>query len=772
MTLSSYQRPVNLIPLRLAVLHHSANRAVTGTAKVAEIGTAMGAETLAANRAAAGTDAGIEMVTETKPAMKTAPEKAMGTGHRLVCTNLFVLLLMITMASAPVLASAFSTNDKRPITAEDLWNMKRVTSGDASPDGNHVVFPVTEYDIEENSSSTNLYLYSLDGNKKHRFTSQNSDRQPAWSPDGKQIAFVSGRDGSPAQLYLIPVDGGEARRITDMPVSISAPKWFPDGKHIAFVAHVLPGFGGDFDALAGMIKEQEKSKVSAKVTENRIYRHWDRWLTDGRYPRIFKMNIETEEIIDLMPGSRRYFAMMGSAEFDISPDGREIAVSANSNPPPYEFLNYDIFLVPTDGSGDLVNITDHNPANDLSPAYSPDGRTLLYRKQRRTDFYADHARFVFYNRESGERNIIETVMHGDIDLSPGSALWSANSRELYFTAQDRAKTSLFAYEIRRERVREIHRGGTNSGVILADDELIFIHRSLTHAPELYRIRTNGRQLSQLTTFNDKIMSGVQLGRAKNLTYKGANDVDIQMFVVYPPDFDEDKEWPLLVQIHGGPHGIFGDDFHFRWNAQVFAAPGYVVAMPNFHGSTSFGQDFAESIHGAHSELPYRDIMKATDFMVDKPYINPDRTAAAGGSYGGYMVSWIAGHTDRYQALINHAGVYNIMTQFGSDVTFHREAAYNGAPWDGLESMQEWNPALHAESFQTPMLVIHGEQDYRVLLSNALEVYGVYKGKGLDARLVYYPDENHWILSPQNSIHWFGEFHDWLLRYVGAGPTEQ
>ncbi len=686
--------------------------------------------------------------------------------------TLRVLALCIITVMAAGAVSDVQADEKRLIAPEDLWNMKRAGTGDASPDGNRIVFPVTRYDIEENRSYTNLYLSNLDGTGLRRFTAQDSDRQPAWSPDASRIAFVSGRDGAPAQIYLIHVDGGEAERLTDMPVSVSAPKWFPDGKHIAFVANVIPGYESDFDRLKEMIREQEESKVSAKVTENRIYRHWDRWLTDGRYPRIFKVNVESGEVTDLMPGSRRFFAMMGAAEFDISPDGKEIAVSANSNPPPYEYLNYDIFLVPADGSGELANITGHNPANDMSPAFSPDGNTLFYRKQTRTDFYADRARLVFYDRRSGERTVIDKVMHGDIDLSPGSAIWANNSREIYFTAQDRGKTSLFAYDVRRDRLREIHRGGTNSGLLLAGDNLVFLHRSLTRAPELFRIRTDGRNLSGITGFNDGIMSEIQLGRVENMTYKGANGVDIQMFVVYPPDFDENKEWPLLVQIHGGPHGIFGDDFHFRWNAQLFAAPGYVVAMPNFHGSTSFGQEFTESIHGAHSELPFRDIMKATDHLVEKPWIDGNRTAAAGGSYGGYMVSWIAGHTDRYQALINHAGVYNIMTQFASDVTNHRVAAYNGAPWDGLEQMQEWNPAVYAENFRTPMLILHGELDYRVPISNGLEVYGVYKGKGLDARLVYYPDENHWILTPQNSIHWFGEFHDWLLRYLGTGPTNQ
>ena len=463
--------------------------------------------------------------------------------------------------------------------------------------------------------------------------------------------------------------------------------------------------------------------------------------------------------------------MMGSPQYDISPDGSEIAVSANSNPPPYEYLNYDIFLVPTDGSGELENITEHNPANDVSPVYSPDGNTLLYGKQRRTDFYADRTRLVFYDRSTGDREVIEKVVHEGIDLSPSNFIWSKDNREIHFTAQDRGKTSLFSYEIRNDRVREIYRGGTNTGAILTGDQLVFVHRSLKQAPELFRIQTNGRRLSQLTTLNDSIMDNIALGRVENVTYKGANDEDIQMYVVYPPDFDEDKEWPLLVQIHGGPHGIFGDDFHFRWNAQLFASPGYVVAMPNFHGSSSFGQEFTESIHGAHSELPYRDIMKATDYLEERDYIDPERTAAAGGSYGGYMVSWIAGHTDRYQALINHAGVYNIMTQFAADVTYHRKAAYSGSPWEDPDSMQQWNPALYAENFETPMLILHGELDYRVPLTHALEVYGVYKGMGLDARLVYYPDENHWILSPQNSIHWFGEFHSWLERYLGAGPDK-
>ncbi len=313
---------------------------------------------------------------------------------------------------------------------------------------------------------------------------------------------------------------------------------------------------------------------------------------------------------------------------------------------------------------------------------------------------------------------------------------------------------------------EVFRGGTNNGAALAaGNNIVFNHHNLSAPPEIYSVNTQSGNARKLTGFNDSIVDSVDWGEIENVTYKGANDADIQMFINYPPDYDPSKKYPLVMMIHGGPHGTFGDTFHFRWNSQLFAAPGYIVAMPNFHGSTSFGQEFTKSIHGNHADLPFRDIMKAADYMIERGLVDEEKMAATGGSYGGYMVSWIAGHTDRFACLINHAGVYDLHLQFASDFSANRKYQYGGSPWENFDQMNAINPSQFAHNFSSPMLVIHGELDYRVPVAHGFMVYNIYKNMGLEARLVYYPDENHWILTPQNSLFWYDEFYGWLERYL-------
>lgn len=668
-------------------------------------------------------------------------------------------LIIILLATIIIPAKGV---DKTGFTAEHLWQMRRTGAPVVSPDGKQTLFTLTDYDLETNQSSTYIYLLNNDTGDRKQITFTGRESAPFWCPEGKHIGFISRRDGKPAQIYIMEHGWGEAKRITECHVGVFAPKWFPDGKRIAFAANIHPDYNGDFHRLEKIIREQRENKVTAKVTENVMYRFWDRWLTDGFFPRLFSIDIESGKVTDLMPETSNYFTMMGGVSYDISPDGLEIAVSMNSISAPFEKLNYDIFLLRTDGSGVMKNITSHNPADDVNPVYSPDGKKILYGRQNQADFYADNTQMVIYDRSNEtHRNITS-----EIDLSCEQWQWAPDGRTIWFHAQHEAKKPLFSIPAEGGLVTMVFDKGNNNNLqVTPEGSIIFTHDNLNSPADIYILNGRRRDTRKLTSVNDDILSKLDLGKIENVTYRGANNADIQMFIVYPPGFDPSEKYPLVIMIHGGPHSIFGDQWHYRWNAHLFAEPGYVMALPNFHGSTSFGQEFAQSIHGSHADLPFRDIMKATDYMISRGFIDETRMAATGGSYGGYMVSWIAGHTDRFACLINHAGVYNIHMQFSADYTWYRPHQYSGSPWEDFDKLMSANPAMFAHNFKTPMLIIHGELDYRVPVGHGLLVYGIYKRMGLDARLIYYPDENHWILSPQNSVFWYGEFHNWLSRYL-------
>ncbi|MBN1449248.1 MAG: S9 family peptidase [Bacteroidetes bacterium] len=665
-----------------------------------------------------------------------------------------------------LLTASLTAQDRAPMSAETLWKLKRVGGLSLSPDGGTAAVVVTSYDIKKNKGNGDIWLLSVsDGTAKHFTTGPSTEGGPEWSPDGSMIAFTAKRDEDErAQLYVIPTSGGEARRITDMPMGVSNLHWFPDGRRIAFVSSMLPRYGTDFDSLRAEIKRRKDNKISAKITEDRVYRFWDHYLTDGYVQHIYSVDITSETVTDLTPNIDRLLSYSGGVDYDLSPDGKEIAVSALISGPPYDELYFDIYLLPTDGSGEMRSVTTDNPADDMSPRYTKDGKYLLYARQLRTDMNAENVKLMRMDRASG--GIIELCR--DFDRSPSGWVTDERGETVYFTAAHLGKTSVFSVPMSGGAVSTILHAGTNSDIHIADDHIVFLHEHLLAPDAVYVMNTDGSELRKLSTFNDDLLTTVEMGRVENVWFHGEEGDSVQMYVIYPPGFDADRMWPLLVLVHGGPHGDFGDNFHPRWNAQVFAGGGYVTITPNFHGSTGFGEYFADRINGEHPRLPFIDVMMATDEMIARPYIDSSRMAVAGGSYGGYLVSWIGGQTDRYACIINHAGVYNLMAQFGSDITQHRDISYGGTPWDGRDAVLRWSPSQYAATYSTPTLVMHGEKDYRVPYGQALEVYGVLKAKGVPAKLIIYPDENHWILSPQNSIHWYGQFHDWLNRWIGAG----
>ncbi len=655
----------------------------------------------------------------------------------------------------------------RPINAEDLWRFLRVGCPAPTPDGSAVIVSVTAYDMEQNRGRARLWLAPRTGEPRPLTAEEHSSNDPAISPDGTRVAFLRSQGEEKPQIYLLPLDGGEAERLTDMPLGVFDPKWFPDGRRIAFGAF-LHAEAPTPEGSKALAEKRAKDPVKVHVTEDRLYRFWDRWLTTGEVPHLFVLDLETRIVTDLTPEGAGWFDFMEpKGQYDIAPDGTEIAFVANSSRPPHFKLRWALFTVPTSGQGPVRCLTPEgtpeNSADAHRPRYAPDGRSIVYGLQRDPYFYADKVRLVRYEPAAGTHTALTEAW----DRSAGAWEFLPDGT-LVIEAEDRGRVSLFAMKRGQGPPQGIREGGTIGALRVGrDGRLYFTLQSLVAPAEIASSKPDGSDLTLLTRFNEPLLRELSLGEVREVVFEGAGGDPVQMYVTLPPGFDPSKKWPLVHVIHGGPHAIAADNFHFRWSPQLFAAPGYVVATVNFHGSTSWGQEFAACIQGGHGDKPFTDIMKATDALLESGFIDAERMAAAGGSYGGYLVCWIAGNTDRFRCLVNHAGVFDLLAEYASDVTQGRHQAYGGEPWDQLEAIDRYSPARFARGFRTPMLVIHGERDYRVPHTQALAVYNIYKAKGVDARLVFFPDENHWVLKPRNSIVWNREVHAWLERYFGA-----
>ncbi|MCC6349266.1 MAG: S9 family peptidase [Candidatus Eisenbacteria bacterium] len=651
----------------------------------------------------------------------------------------------------------------RPMTAEDLWKLPRVGTPEVSADGRWMVVPVTIYDLEKNTPTTRLWLVAADGSGEPRALTgaEASAQEPRLSPDGSQLAFTRKDAGGKAQLMLLPMAGGEARRLTRLPLGVFDPRWLPDGSGLICAGMLLKDHATP-EATAAELERRAADPVRAHVTEERVYRYWDTWLTTGEVVHLWHVDAASGEARDLTPESSLWFEWMDpSGQYDLSPDGREIALAGIVFDPKRSLLLSQVFVVPVAG-GPLRCITETNPAESLAPRWSPDGAYVVYGRTSDPEFYADHAKLWRWERATGRHS----EWLGGWDRLP--VHWEfAPDGTLVIAAEDAARLKLWAWS-GGGAPRALTTQGSAAGFSVGSDGRVFFTlQSLAEPAEVHAVGLDGRGLAKLTRFTADVAAGFATGEVRELTFAGAGGETVQMFVVLPPGFDPARRHPLVHVVHGGPHGISADAFHARWNAQLFAAPGYVAALVNFQGSTSWGQDFAQRIQGEWALRPFEDVMRATDALVATGWVDESRMSAAGGSYGGYMMSWIAGHTDRFRCIVNHAGVADLTGQYASDVTQGRGRASGGEVWDGLEKQDRWSPIRFAGGMKTPMLVIHGERDYRVPVGQGLLIYGVLKAKGVPARLVYFPDENHWILKPRNSLLWYREVLAWLARWMGA-----
>lgn len=644
------------------------------------------------------------------------------------------------------------------VTPELLWRLPRVGRPEPLPDGDRAVVPVTTFDADHDSGSTRLWLVERSGTRRPLTRPDRNASSPAPSPDGDRIAFLSKDSDSdePSQVHVLPTGGGEAEPLAAFPLGAVSMRWLPDGTGLVVAA---PLYRDHPTVAATESHKGERKERSSRpvVTEDRLFRFWKRWLAGETIDHFFLLPADGSDAVHLTPGFDR-LTSLDAPSFDVSPDGEKVVFAADVSDPPWDYPLFALFTVPTAG-GEVTRVDEARTGQCFHPRFSPDGTTLAYLWRPDPTFYADRARLVLRDLASGG----ESVATEDWALSCGT-FELADDGSIVIGAEDAGRNALFHL-----RPNEVAPARIGAETLSADGPRpaggVVWHRveSLEAPPEAAVSSEEGT--ATVTSFAADALDGVAIGRCEEITVTAGNGDPIQVFVTYPPAFDEGRTWPLLQNVHGGPHNATIDGWHWRWNTQVMAAAGYVVVSVNFHGSSSWTEDFTRSIQGAWGDLPAADIEAATDALIARGIVDESRMAIAGGSYGGYLTSWITTQTDRYRCAVVHAGVTDLLGQWASDVTAGREAAVGGVPWEDMEAIQRWSPAANTEGVVTPTLVIHGEADYRVVITQGLLWYGILKAKGVEARLVYYPDEGHWIEKRSNALHWWGELLGWIERHT-------
>jgi dipeptidyl aminopeptidase/acylaminoacyl peptidase len=700
-------------------------------------------------------------------------------------------------------ASAFAQDAKRPFTFEDMMALKRVGAPVPSPDGKWVVFDCEDVDLAANTKISHLWIVPTSGGESRRLNpTPNHEERPRFSPDGKRLIWTS-KATDPTQIWMCdfePESGqlvGKPHQVTSISTGADGAIWSPDGKNIVFVSAVYPDCKDD-TCNKQRDEELKKSKVKAKIFSRLFYRHWSAF-TEFKRSHLFVQSVEAgvspapspesqptrlplqkndNEPRDLTRGDHDVppFNLGGQDMYAISPDAQELAYTSNIDEVEATSTNNEIFVVPMTGGAPKKIST--SPGADTTPLYSPDGKYIAWRSQARAGFEADKWRLIIYDRASAKlRDRTEKI-----DLSVGSFAWGPipykGAYAIVFTAENHGNSLLYALpsdnSLQDLTTHSLH---ADDVVFAPNGQLYFTNMSVKSPTEIWHFDmapSDGLTTTvaiippePVTHMNDALLSQIDMQPLESFTFKGANDDDVQGFMVKPPGFDPAKKYPLKFLIHGGPQGAWGNSWSYRWNPELFAANGnYVVVMINFHGSTGYGQEFTDSISGDWGGKPYVDLMKGLDYVEKTyPFIDKNRVAALGASYGGYMANWILGHTNRFKCIVSHDGVFNTESAYGTtEELWFPEWEFKGPPWKQRELYRKFSPHLFADKFKTPTLVIHGQNDYRLDVSEGFQLFTTLQRLNVPSKMLYFPDEGHWVLKPQNSRLWYKTVNDWVDQW--------
>jgi dipeptidyl aminopeptidase/acylaminoacyl peptidase len=678
----------------------------------------------------------------------------------------FSLSILLLTALIAVSATA------RPLTPEDLVAVKRVGSPAVTPDGRSVFYTVTTYDLKTNKGSTRIWTAEVEGKTAPRAvtTSDSSAFSPSVSPDGKTLAFVSVRKDGP-QLFLLPLTGaGEAAPLTTLSTGVSGPLvWSPDSRRILFHSQVDPKCMDV--ACIEAAGTAEKPRHSGQLFTGLLYRHWNAW-RDGLVNHVLVVDVADGKLNLLTPGQHDAppVALGGAVDYVFSPDGREVAYVMNTDAMPAASTNNDVFVLDL-ASGKSTRVST-GKGNDFSPAYSPDGKYLAWLSMARPGYESDKADIILQDRAARTRVNLTAAL----DRSVGRFAFAPDQNLIFFVASEQGHEKLFRVNFTGQLHKDLDRVFVTDFVPLKNFRMILVNQTISRPPEIFfhggkyasanPDALRDPVLAPVSRVNDAHLAPISMGETEDLWFKGAKGDQVHALILKPPAFSAAKKYPVVFLLHGGPQGAFGYDFHPRWNSQMFAAPGYVVVMPNFHGSSGYGRKFQDSIQGDWGGGPYQDVMAALREVRKLSYVDPKRVGAAGASYGGYLINWIGGQTREFLALVSHSGVFNIESMYGStEELWFPERENMGTPWQNRKTYQKWSPHQYVSNWKTPTLVVHGALDFRVTVDQGMQLFTSLQRLGVPSKFLYFPDEDHFVFKPQNRILWWNTVWQFLGTHL-------
>ena len=685
-----------------------------------------------------------------------------------------VLLLALgvpAFASTPAVAPAANP---RGFTAQDLVMLDRVSAPQFSPDGGRILYALRQTNWEADRGVGSLWVTDPSGGHGTRLTPADLPASSGtWSPDGQFVYFLSAKSGS-MQVWRVPASGGDATQVTDYPLDVGSFRLNPAGDALALSFEV-------FADCATLSCTADRQKASAEdkrtgVQYDRIFvRHWDTW-KDGTRSQVFlgaigadgkaagEPRLLTKGIDGDVPGK----PFGDQSDYVFSPDGKSLVFSVRiaGKSEPWS-TNFDLFEVPVDGSAAPKNLTDANDATDTNPVFSADGKTLFWRAMKRPGFEADRFGLMALDRATG----VTREIAADWDRSFDTLVLGDDGRTMYTATLDTGTHPVFEVNLASGAVRKVVQGGNVGGFDVDGDRIVFTRDTIAHPADLYLAAIRARIAERrLTNYNAERLSGIRMGDYEQFSFKGWNDATVYGYVIKPWNHEPGRKAPVAFLIHGGPQGSFHNQWHYRWNAQTYAGMGFAVVMIDFHGSTGYGQAFTDSISEDWGGKPLVDLQKGwAAALAAYPDLDGERACALGGSYGGYMVNWIAGNwNEPWDCFVNHAGVFDLRSMaYSTEELWFTEWENGGVPWENAAAIEKHNPVNFVQNWRVPMLVIHGQKDYRVLVEQGLATFGALQRRGIESELMYFPDENHWILRPHNSVQWHESVNAWLQKHAGA-----